>query len=98
MALLKSYGFQTEFNSEEFNYSFEIPDNCNFTVSYNATKNYYTVSIQLNSGQTTPSNTYATQTYMFSGFGGIADVRFMEVLNGVTTKKPRITISELNWI
>ncbi|MGX7668488.1 hypothetical protein [Flavobacterium pedocola] len=92
MALIKNYGFQTELDLGDFDFSFDIPNNCNFNVAYDATKNYYTVSIQLNSGQSSPSNTYVTQYYTFSDSAGILDVRFQQTLNGSTSKKPRVFI------
>ncbi|MEW5675839.1 hypothetical protein ABGT15_05960 [Flavobacterium enshiense] len=97
MALLRNYGFQTELDSGDFEFNFDIPNNCNFTTSYDATKNYYTVSIQLNSGQTQPSSTYVTQYHTFSSSGSIVDVRFQETLNGVVSKRPRTINNESTW-
>lgn len=92
MALIGNYGFITT-AEDEFEFTFEIPDNCNFTPHYDATKKTNTVTIQLNSGQSQPSTTFVTETYTFTGDNGLLDLRFAQVLNGVTVIKPKITIS-----
>lgn len=91
MALIGNYGFTTV-AEDEFEFTFEIPNNCNFTTHYDATKKINTVTIQLNSGQSQPSTTFETETYTFTGDNGVLDLRFAQVLNGVTTVKPKIKI------
>jgi hypothetical protein len=91
MALIGNYGFETT-AEDEFLFNFEIPDNCNFTPHYDATKKINTVTVQLNSGQSQPSSTFVTETYSFTGDNGLLDLRFAQVLNGVTTTKPKIKI------
>jgi len=94
--LLKTYGFSTDTDSGEFLFSFDIPNNCNYSVAFDATKNIYTVSIQLNSGQSQPSNTYTTETYSFDSTAGLLDVRFQETCNGATVKRPKLSIDGNN--
>lgn len=96
MALIKTYGFTTDTDSGEFQFSFEIPNNCNYSVAFDATKNIYTVSVQLNHGQSQPSNTFTTENYSFDSSGGLLDVRFQETVNNVTIKRPKLTINENN--
>jgi hypothetical protein len=91
MALIGNYGFITV-AEDEFEFTFEIPNNCNYTTHYDATKKINTVTVQLNSGQSQPSTTFATQTYTFSADNGLLDLRFAQVLNGVTVIKPKINI------
>ena len=92
MTLLRNYGFTTTLDSGEFEFSFEIPDNCNYATTYDATKNVYTVSIQLNSGQSQPSSTFNTETCNFNDSNGVLNLRFQQTLNGVTSTRPKIVV------
>nr|WP_294937680.1 hypothetical protein [uncultured Flavobacterium sp.] len=92
MALVRNYGFQST-SEDEFDFNFEIPVNCNYTTQYDATKKLYTVTVQLNSGQSTPSSTYSMQYCTFNSDNGLLEVRYDSVQNGVTTTKPKITIA-----
>lgn len=91
MPLIRYYGIQLV-DTNEFDANFEIPDNCNYTVSYDATKKINTVTIQLNSGQSSPSSNFVTQNYTFNGDNGILDLRFDQKLNGISLVKPKIRI------
>ncbi|WP_313807883.1 hypothetical protein [Flavobacterium sp.] len=94
MALIKNYGFISELGTEEFEFSFSIPNNCNFTTSYDASKDIHTVSVQLNSGQSQPSGTYVDQNCTFNSAAGLLNVYFQETYNSVTTRRPKVTINE----
>ena len=91
MALLGNYDFKTV-TEDEFDFSFEIPDNCNYTTEYDADKNINTISITLNSGQSQPSGTYNTEYLTFNATDGLLDLQIQQTLNGVTSTKPRITV------
>lgn len=92
MALVGNYGFQST-AEDEFEFNFEIPNNCNFTTHYDATKKINTVTVQLNSGQSQPSSTFVTETYIFTADNGVLDLRFEQVLNNSTTvTRPTIKI------
>lgn len=91
MALVGNYGFQTV-SDDEFEFTFDIPNNCNFTTHYDATKKINTVTVQLNSGQSQPSSTFMTETYNFTADNGVLDLRFEQVQNSGTVIKPKVTI------
>ncbi|ESU26648.1 hypothetical protein FLJC2902T_26230 [Flavobacterium limnosediminis JC2902] len=92
MALLGNYGFQS-LSEDEFEFNFEIPTNCNYTTDYDSEKNINTISIQLNSGQSQPASTYNTETYTLNSVNSLLDVVFQQTLNGVTSTKPRVVIT-----
>lgn len=92
--LLKNYGFQST-SDEEFDFDFEIPNNCNYTTQYDSNKKVNTISIQLNSGQSQPSTTYMKQYSTFSSNNGILNLQFQETLNGVTSVRPKITVTSI---
>ncbi|UOK41911.1 MULTISPECIES: hypothetical protein [Flavobacterium] len=92
MALLRKYGYQTT-AEDEFDFNFEIPANCNFTTEYDSGENINTINIVLNSGQSQPSSTYNTEYTTFNSSEGVLRVSFEQTLNGITIKKPLITVS-----
>ncbi|ESU20264.1 hypothetical protein FEDK69T_27760 [Flavobacterium enshiense DK69] len=92
--LLKNYGFQST-SEDEFDFDFEIPNNCNYTAQYDSIKKVNIISIQLNSGQSQPSTTYAKQYSTFSSDNGILNLQFQEIFNGVTSIKPKITVTSI---
>lgn len=91
MALLGSFGFDS-LPDDEFDVTFTIPNNCNFTTHYNATTKINTITVQLNSGQSQPSNTYTNCSHTVSVDSGAVSVDFEQKLNGTTNTKPTIRI------
>lgn len=90
--LLKNYGFQST-SEDEFDFDFEIPTNCNYTTQYDSNKKVNIISIQLNSGQSQPSSTYAKQYSTFNSDNGILSLQFQETLNGVTSVRPKVIVT-----
>lgn len=92
MALLGNYDFKTT-AEDEFDFSFEIPDNCNYTTGYDPDKNINTISITLNSGQSQPSGTYNTEYLTFNATDGLLDLQILQTQNGVTVTRPKIAVT-----
>lgn len=91
MALLGNYEFQS-ISEDEFEFSFDIPDNCGYTTNYDSVKKINTLSITLNSGQSQPSSTYKTEYETFNPTNGLLQVYFQQTVNGATLIKPKITV------
>lgn len=89
MALVKDYGISTT-NDVNFSVTFSIPNNCDYTLTTNTGKYYLTVC--LNKGQTVPSSVFIPCTVSVTAISDIADIQFQQVLNGITTSKPKMKI------
>jgi hypothetical protein len=92
MALLGTFGFQS-LPDDEFEVTFTIPNNCNFTTHYDATKKINTLIVQLNSGQSQPSNIFVPCAYTFTADSGALNVNFEQKQNGTSLIKPKVTIA-----
>lgn len=88
MILLEIFAVQ-QTGATDFDLTFSIPNNCNYALSYDATKNKNYVTIQLNSGQSQPSNVFVSYTEGYTAYSNLLDITFEQKLNGVTTSKPR---------
>jgi len=92
MALLGSFGIDS-LPDDEFEVAFTIPNNCNFTTHYDATTKINTITVQLNSGQSQPSNTYTNCNHTVSVDDDAVKVEFEQKLNGSTVTKPKVLIT-----
>lgn len=92
MALLGTFGFNS-LPDDEFDVTFTIPNNCNFTTHYDATKKINTITVQLNSGQSQPSGIFVSCSHTVSADDNAANVTFEQKLNGTTSNKPKINIT-----
>ena len=89
MGLVKDYGLSTT-NAYNFSVTFAIPNNCDYVLTSNAGKYYVTVS--LNKGQTVPSSVFVPCTVSVTAISDITDVQFQQILNGITTTKPKMKV------
>jgi len=94
MALIGNFGFES-LPDDEFLINFEIPNNCNVTPHYDATKKLTTITIQLNSGQSQPSSIFVSQSYTVSVDSGEVNVNFEQKLNGTSAIRPKVRITEV---
>ncbi|CAM3548667.1 hypothetical protein FSS13T_08050 [Flavobacterium saliperosum S13] len=92
MALLGTFGFDS-LPDDEFDVTFTIPNNCNFTTHYDATKKINTITVQLNSGQSQPSGVFVPCNHTVSADNNAANINFEQKLNGSTITKPKIVIT-----
>ena len=92
MALLGTFGLDT-LPDDEFDVTFTIPNNCNYTTHYDATKKINTITVQLNAGQSQPSGIFVPCSHTVSVDSGAVKVNFEQKLNGTTNTKPTIRIT-----
>jgi hypothetical protein len=80
-----------EVNTENFQLSFEIPDNCNY--EFTAAAGVCTIAIKLNPGQNEPSKNFVNckETSVIINKKAIANFEQYQK-SGVTIKKPNVTI------
>ncbi|MCG2611942.1 hypothetical protein LZZ90_10530 [Flavobacterium sp. SM15] len=88
MILVQTFSLQ-QTGATDFDLTFSIPNNSNYSLSYDATKNKNFVTVQLNSGQSQPSGVFVSYTEGYSIYNNLLDITFEQKLNGVTTSKPR---------
>jgi hypothetical protein len=88
--MLRLYDFDKQLN-DDFNISFEIPDNCNYVFSQN--NGEYYIKIKLNTGQAGPSKTFVKFTEKATPTNQVLITNFEQYeKSGVIIKKPKGTI------
>lgn len=90
MALVKDYGTST---TDDVNFSvvFSIPNNCDYQVTNPTGK--YVVNVYLKKGQTVPSSVFVPVTLSLASIADILNVEFEQVLSGITTNKPKLSVN-----
>ncbi len=90
MALVKDYEVK-ELTYPDFQVNFKIPDNCNYTLAL--VSKIYNVTVQLNPGLTKPSANYVSCSIQTAAISDLLEVDFIQILNGVTSNKPKIKVN-----
>lgn len=88
MSLVKDYSV-TNTTALNFKAVFNIPDNCNYSANLGAVN---VITVQLMKGQTVPSSTYVPCLVMMVAANDALELNFDQILNGVTSTRPRIII------
>jgi hypothetical protein len=93
MELLGTYSI-TRIDEKNYDLSFNIPDNCNYSIADN--NSIYDITIKLNKGETQPSTKFNTEKYSCSTYNGIIDIIFTQedylVLAASYNTRPKIRI------
>ncbi|SCX99773.1 hypothetical protein [Flavobacterium caeni] len=89
MALVKDYGAKV-LTYPNFQVDFKIPDNCNYVQTL--VSKTYNITVQLNPGCNKPSAVYMACSLQLNAIDDCLDVDFVQILNGITTTKPKIKI------
>lgn len=80
-----------ETDADNFRISFEIPDNCNSTLTQTA--GAYSIAVKLNPGQTNPSTTFMNCAENVEILTKTFTLCFEQYdKSGVIIKKPKITV------
>lgn len=89
MALVTNYATLNT-GGQNFNITFAIPENCEYSV--NQSGKVCTITVQLKPGQTQPSVRSLTYTVSTIAVNNELDANFVQILNGITTTKPKTTV------
>lgn len=89
MGLIINYGLNTTVGTN-FTIDFSIPDNCRY--EYELDGGTYLITVQLKKGYTEPSSIYVPCTLTLATPGTDMKVNFKQILEGIATTKPKITI------
>lgn len=89
MSLVSNYATLNT-GGQNFNITFAIPDNCEYSVK--SSGKVCTITVQLKSGQTQPSQRTITYTVSTTAVNNELDANFVQILNGITTTKPKTTV------
>ncbi|GEP52429.1 hypothetical protein FNO01nite_31010 [Flavobacterium noncentrifugens] len=76
-----------------FDVTFEIPNNCVYSQSISLKINYITV--QLQPGQTVPSNIFVQCKVTIAPIDGKLSVYFVQICDGKTSNKPKVTVDNI---
>ncbi len=90
MALVKDYDVKV-LTYPNFQVDFKIPDNCNYNVAL--VSKTYNITVQLNPGLSRPSNVYMPCSVETAALDDVLDVDFVQILDGVTSNKPKIRVN-----